>query len=547
MTAKKRHNPPVQSGPGMAGAAAWRAAGRNLTSAFVALLLLLSARASAQGPHDFQFGPELTTEHGLPQSTVTAFLPARSGYLWLGTFGGLVRFDGRTALVFSGTNTPGLTSNRILAIAEGRTDASDALDRDLWVGTEHGGLFRLTLAGDHATVAEHYLPQATVFALQRDARGTLWIGTEGGLARFTDGRLVTSADDPRLPPQAVLSLATDAGGRIWAGLEAGVTLIDAGSARPQPEFAGCSAAAAMPDAAGAGVWMATTCGLYRATGSGQAERVAAGSFVAVTRAGDGTIWAGQRTGTLMAFDGDGRLLRSIAGSGRLVRTLAVDGQGTIWFGTEGRGAGRLHRPFITSITLPSAEGGAVLPILEDPHGAIWVGARCLGLFRIDQGRAEKVSLGGSNRCVLTLALDRAGRLWAGGYDRAYRIDDLRAPANRTPVTELAVPTVYSIHESRAGELLFGTIEGLLEWRDGAVVPHTLRWPDATCGSWRTRRMAACGSGRPAASRAAREPCGPSGHRPTASPIPTSATSSRTAPARGSRPTAAASTSSRADG
>ena len=34
------------------------------------------------------------TEDGLPQNSVTAVVQTRDGYLWLGTYSGLARFDG---------------------------------------------------------------------------------------------------------------------------------------------------------------------------------------------------------------------------------------------------------------------------------------------------------------------------------------------------------------------------------------------------------------------------------------------------------------------
>ncbi len=37
-----------------------------------------------------------TTEDGLPQNSINAIVQTRDGYLWLATFGGLVRFDGIT-------------------------------------------------------------------------------------------------------------------------------------------------------------------------------------------------------------------------------------------------------------------------------------------------------------------------------------------------------------------------------------------------------------------------------------------------------------------
>ena len=74
-------------------------------------------------------------DDGLPQSSVTSIAQTRDGYLWLGTFGGLVRFDGSKFRVFDTGNTPQLPSNRALSLFEDRRGA-------LWIGTEDGLLTR---------------------------------------------------------------------------------------------------------------------------------------------------------------------------------------------------------------------------------------------------------------------------------------------------------------------------------------------------------------------------------------------------------------------
>src|SRR5687768_12622666 len=53
------------------------------------------------------------TERGLPQSSVMAILQTRDGYLWLGTHGGLVRFDGVGFVLF-------LKDQHVQALLEGR-------------------------------------------------------------------------------------------------------------------------------------------------------------------------------------------------------------------------------------------------------------------------------------------------------------------------------------------------------------------------------------------------------------------------------------------
>src|SRR5208337_5379288 len=50
-------------------------------------------------------------EQGLPQISVTSIAQTPDGYLWLGTFNGLVRFDGVRFTVFDNGNTPNLGSS----------------------------------------------------------------------------------------------------------------------------------------------------------------------------------------------------------------------------------------------------------------------------------------------------------------------------------------------------------------------------------------------------------------------------------------------------
>ena len=56
------------------------------------------------------------TRDGLPQSTVNTILQTRDGYLWVGTSGGLARFDGVRFRTFGLED--GLRSVRIATLAE---------------------------------------------------------------------------------------------------------------------------------------------------------------------------------------------------------------------------------------------------------------------------------------------------------------------------------------------------------------------------------------------------------------------------------------------
>src|ERR1017187_9771421 len=57
-------------------------------------------------------------EQGLPKNKVTAGVQTRDGYLWIGTYNGLARFDGIRFTVFDENTTPELHSSRIRSLFE---------------------------------------------------------------------------------------------------------------------------------------------------------------------------------------------------------------------------------------------------------------------------------------------------------------------------------------------------------------------------------------------------------------------------------------------
>src|SRR5262245_29209703 len=90
---------------------------RHLLALPIVVGLVAPAReAGQQSAGSPLFEKSWSTENGLPQNTVNAVLQARDGYLWIATFGGLCRFDGKTMRVFDTGNTPELRDNRVLAL-----------------------------------------------------------------------------------------------------------------------------------------------------------------------------------------------------------------------------------------------------------------------------------------------------------------------------------------------------------------------------------------------------------------------------------------------
>jgi len=147
----------------------------------ILLLALLFAAALAEAQERFQ---SYTTDNGLPNNSVLAILPARDGYLWFTTYGGLVRFDGVRFQVFDESNTPAI---------HGTTFAAFSLFEDhqgaLWAGSWNGGAIRYKDGTFSSITTKDGLPNNRVIRVDEDEQGTIWIFTDPGLSRFRNGRV----------------------------------------------------------------------------------------------------------------------------------------------------------------------------------------------------------------------------------------------------------------------------------------------------------------------------------------------------------------------
>src|SRR5262249_7471764 len=75
------------------------------------------------------------TGQGLPENSATAMVQTADGYLWFGTFNGLVRFDGVRFTVFNPSNTPELPSAGIANLHLDQTGR-------IWISTLRGLVVR---------------------------------------------------------------------------------------------------------------------------------------------------------------------------------------------------------------------------------------------------------------------------------------------------------------------------------------------------------------------------------------------------------------------
>lgn len=145
---------------------------------FIYILLLISSSVIAQS---FNFDEYVLSnwniQEGLPQSSVNDIIQTQDGYIWLATFGGLVRFDGLNFTTFDRFNSEGMRSNRVLHLYESQ-------DSSIWLSTEDGfiryyeGVFTpYVLRQDESQV---FSP----LVVDEDSEGQVWVSTNSNIYKF---------------------------------------------------------------------------------------------------------------------------------------------------------------------------------------------------------------------------------------------------------------------------------------------------------------------------------------------------------------------------
>jgi response regulator RpfG family c-di-GMP phosphodiesterase/ligand-binding sensor domain-containing protein len=430
-----------------------RSGARGRAPAALALLACAAAavRGEAERGLDGYVARRFTNESGLPQGSVNALAQTPDGYLWIGTFGGLARFDGVRFRVFDVAGQPALPSSRVTALAVDRGGS-------LWVGTEDAGVVVGRDGRFEAPAAE--LPAGSVWAIAEGGDGALWVAADTGVARLAPGRATRYGTAHGLPSRWVRALAADARGRLWAGTPAGAARFERDrfvAVASPPVWALARAPA------GDGLLAAGEAGLF-ALGDEGASPVAAGSEPLAPRAllvdRAGATWLG---GLRLARRAPGAVALALDPGDRLgrdVKSLLEDREGGVWVGTEAHGLFELRarraRIVGREADLPAQ---STLPIVEEEGGALLVGTLCGGLARFDGARFAPVAELRGDRgmeCVSALAPARDGGVWVG----ARGVRKLGGAPRPEVVRAVGEPLVHALHEDADGTLWIGSTRGV---------------------------------------------------------------------------------------
>ncbi|HYE49177.1 MAG TPA: diguanylate cyclase [Azospirillaceae bacterium] len=396
-----------------------------------------------------------TLRDGLPHDAIASLAQDSTGFLWVGTMGGLARYDGyRFRTYLNDPADPGsLVDNYVRALVPGENGR-------MWAGTNNGGVALYDPATDRFTAVApgtDGLSHPKVYALAPDGAGGVWVGTHQGLDRLGPDLKVAqrfrpaNADGGGLGGETVFAVLRDAAGDVWAGTDRGLYRLRAGAARFEP-----------------------------VAGEGEAAEVVTGGVWSLAQDRRGSVSVGSERAGVARIDATGRAVPVPGLTGRgsdlrehVVRGFAEVRPGELWIATYGGGvveldtaAGTFRRLLHDPAVPASLNGNLLRAILRDRSGLVWVGTQ-RGLERNNPSNQGILTVSLADRGdrfsgndVWSLAADPDGRVWLGlDSGRVDRVDPAMGEVRRAPADSPAPPAreVQRLLWRPDGSVLAGSI------------------------------------------------------------------------------------------
>jgi signal transduction histidine kinase/ligand-binding sensor domain-containing protein len=422
----------------------------------VSQALALDPRASSYLRSDFN------VEQGLPDNEVNAITQTRNGFLWVGTDGGLARFDGEhfTQIRLRTGKSKEIPISFLLTAQDGA----------LWVGTDAGLAYIPSAALDHfdRSLVTMYHPglgpsDRIACLLIRD--GILWVGTSHGLYRFERGHFVTV-----IPDEPISTMDQTSDGHLLIITAHEFVEWDGARILRYPE---------LPRQLGVhsdGIfqvhedrnrvrWFCTSSGVARLVNGSFQKLPPYGNFAEsgafrIYEDPQGNLWTNKESGLFRVSATHAEDLAL----GVHARYMYSDRNGTLWVATSSEGllrfTDRTFRMYTAADGLPASN--IPMAVLATHDGTLWVGSNCGGLSRFDGERfktyREKDGL--LNSCVWSLAEDANRDLWIGTWGGGlFRFRNGRFTQYSTP-QGLPSPVVLSLAAAQDGSLWIATTNGL---------------------------------------------------------------------------------------
>jgi ligand-binding sensor domain-containing protein/signal transduction histidine kinase len=377
---------------------------------FIMLCAVLCCMQQAQAQRYAFYN--LNVEKGLIQSQATSLAQDRFGHLWIGTLGGLSRYDGKNFTNY--TVRDKMLNNNVSALAA-------AKDGSIWIGGPKGisqfdgkNFKHYAFESAENPTANSIMP----IVIAKDNR--VWCIAGGQLYNISGGK----SNRISIPASSgkVTAILPD-GDDVWAAHNGGVlyryhnktwdslTIVDG-------DQANVIIYDIIKDSRQR-ILLATSAGLYTVSSKAvvpvKPRNYKLPQTTTLAEDKDGAIWLGTSNGAIKLRDSSLQFYNKKNGfTDNPIFSILADAEGNVWFATDGQGVFRYSGAQFTvldeSMGLPSAQ---VMSIAA-AHGRLYLGTYEAGLFSYENGNVYAIPLPmGYKQAITGIAIRSGYDVWLG--------------------------------------------------------------------------------------------------------------------------------------
>ena len=427
---------------------------------FAACILLSSGVFAQRYPFH-----NLSVDDGLIQSQATCLAQDKVGNLWIGTLGGLSRYDGRNFTSYTVRN--GLVSNAVWAVA---VDSQS----NIWIGGASG------ISQFNGRKFIYYTrPQPTPRTNNNAEQiqiihDTTWWRVQGEIYYITAGK-IKYFKEPGPEQYPVSSILAENNG-LWFAKEGVVYYYDHTNWHTYalPLTADQKPPAIFRIFRGKDnvLWVIANNGLYTINNGTHEEYTINGASLSflglrssVTQDKAGALWFGTNSGVVKISGKTLQYYNKHNGlSDNTFFDVSTDAEGNVWMASDGQGIFRFSGSRFSGLDetmgLPSAQ---VMAIAADRLQNLFLGTYDAGLYTFTDGKINTLAFPSNPVPAITsLCFTRSLKLWIGTRDRglwSYENDVFRQ--YESPERDFPSNSIQSLYEDPQSRLWIGFANGAM--------------------------------------------------------------------------------------
>ena len=452
---------------------------------YLVVLAVLSGTVMAEAvAQERSYMEQLSVDEGLPHTDVSSIVQDSDGYIWIGTYSGLCRYDGTEMTVYDISNSI-LESSRIRSL-----HLSD--NGLLYIGTETGGLTIFDTMNDRF-VKTVRVPSNYVNGIYPSSDGrSVIICTDDGISTLSchDGIYDLSSRSFGCPVSTCFPLGED---ELLVGTPSALEIF-CPTTGVRTVVRDIFATSVLKVGERLLITSYEGCWLF----DPQSRRLLPLSPCAAKCAcldAEGRVYVGTMRDGLLCYDGEFRQTGQFLNDSRRtpeISSLLLDRSDVLWEGTIGGGCYRSNansRKFRLFTVTPDADGEQIVAMMADSKDRLWLSSREGRVAVMQGGRIRQVNPRSLSRfagkTVSALWQSPVGDVWVGSWDRGAAViasGDIERAASGGAFP-LAVPgslpaksSVYKFASDHFGRVWVVTGDGLYRSsRNGVRNPSSALW------------------------------------------------------------------------